>query len=83
MAILWLRRLIRKHTKPIPEGTANIWKQRLSFGYVFLAWNAFGFVAYMMYTGKHDWAAYYGLKNKEELEMTPGKVKIVKSKIKI
>lgn len=75
MAILWLRRFIRRHTKPIPEGTAHIWKQRLSFGYVFLAWNAFGFVVYMMYTGKHDWAAYHGLKSKEELEMTPGKEK--------
>lgn len=62
----WLRRLVRKNTKPIPELEAAKWKRRLSVGYAILAWNAFGFVCYMAFSGKSDWAQYYGFKTEEE-----------------
>ncbi|XP_044744798.1 uncharacterized protein LOC123306742 [Coccinella septempunctata] len=67
----FIRRIIRRHTKPIEEDTAALWKKRLAVGYMLLAWNAFGFVCYQMYQGKLDWAAYHGLKSEEELRMTP------------
>lgn len=70
--IKWLRRLMRRHTTPIPEDRAAFWKQKLSIGYALLAWNAFGMVCYMMYTGKRDWADYYGYKTDEEKSLTPG-----------
>lgn len=38
---------------------------------MFLSWNAFGFVCYMIYSGKADWAK--DSKSKEELSLTPGK----------
>ncbi|XP_075155663.1 uncharacterized protein LOC142229016 [Haematobia irritans] len=62
----WLRRLVRKNTNPIPEVDALRWKRRLSLAYAVLAWNAFGFVCYMAFTGKSDWAHYYGYKTDEE-----------------
>jgi len=65
----WLRRFIRKNTRPVPFATAGMWKQRLSIGYAFLAWNAFGFVMYAIYTGRSDWAKE--LKTPEELAMSP------------
>ncbi|KAJ8935582.1 hypothetical protein NQ314_012724 [Rhamnusium bicolor] len=68
----WLRRLVRRHSSPIPVDTAGQWKLRLSVVYMLVAWNAFGFVGYMMYTGKTDWAKYYGLISEEELNMKPG-----------
>lgn len=67
----WLRRWVRKHTNPIPEDNALIWKKRLSVAYALLAWNAFGFVCYMIYTGRNDWAKYYGYKTEEEAKLTP------------
>ena len=42
--ILWLRRLIRRNTKPIPFRKAVNWKERLSIAYMLVAWNAIGFV---------------------------------------
>lgn len=42
-------------------------KAKLSFLYAFLAWNAFGAVAYFTFTGRKDWPEYYGLKSDEEL----------------
>ncbi|XP_023030365.1 uncharacterized protein [Leptinotarsa decemlineata] len=68
---LWLRRLIRSNTNPIPMDKAATWKKRLSVAYMLLSWNAFGLVAYLCYTGKSDWAKYYGLKSEEELNMSP------------
>lgn len=53
----WLRRMVRRHTNPIPENSARVWKQRLSLGYAFLAWNAFGFIVWQMFKGKNDWAS--------------------------
>ncbi|XP_050332102.1 uncharacterized protein LOC126760486 [Bactrocera neohumeralis] len=67
----WLRRWVRRHTNPIPEDSAQLWKRRLSIGYALLAWNAFGFVCYMVYTGRNDWAKYYGYKSEEEAKLTP------------
>ncbi|XP_005177330.1 uncharacterized protein LOC101901345 [Musca domestica] len=64
----WLRRLVRQNTKPIPELEAALWKRRLSVVYALLAWNAFGFVCYMAFSGKSDWAHYHGLKSDEEKE---------------
>lgn len=66
----WLRRFIRSRTQPIPEPKAASWKKKLSVAYMLLAWNAFGFVCYMMYTGRADWAKYYGYETSEE---PPGK----------
>lgn len=69
----WLRNFVRRNTNPLPMGIAHTWKQRLSIGYALLAWNAFGFVLYAVFTGKSDWAKSAGLKDQEELRMTPGK----------
>lgn len=68
----WLRRLIRKKTTPIPVERAALWEKRLSMVYMLLTWNAFGLVCYMIYTGKADWAKYYGVKSEEEANMSPG-----------
>lgn len=67
----WLRRFVRRNTNPIPQTTAELWKRRLSFGYVLLAWQAFGVVCYSVYKGKVDWAKYHGLKSDEELSLSP------------
>lgn len=69
----WLRKLVRRNTKPIEYGSALAWRDRLSIGYAILAWNAFGMVCYMVYTGRNDWAKHHGLKSEEELSMSPGK----------
>lgn len=68
----WLRMFIRKHTNPIEADSAIVWKRRLSIVYAITAWNAFGFVAYMIYSGKADWAHYHGLKSDAEMQLTPG-----------
>ncbi|KAM8721133.1 hypothetical protein ACLKA7_007067 [Drosophila subpalustris] len=67
----WLRRFVRRHTHPIPEHRADLWKRRLSIGYAILAWQAFGLVCYMVYTGRNDYAKYYGYKSEEELALSP------------
>ncbi|KAH8416828.1 hypothetical protein KR222_006452 [Zaprionus bogoriensis] len=67
----WLRRFVRRHTNPIPEQRAELWKRRLSIGYAILAWQAFGLVCYMVYTGRNDWAKYYGYKTDEDLALSP------------
>lgn len=69
----WLRKLVRRHTTPLPMSTAQLWKQRLSIAYAVLAWNAFGFVLYACFTGRADWAKAAGLKSQEEINMSPGK----------
>ncbi|KAF5292830.1 hypothetical protein FQA39_LY13875 [Lamprigera yunnana] len=67
----WLRRLIRKHTKPIAPFQAALWKQRVSIAYALFAWTAFGYVIYNVVNGKSDWGKYYNLKSEEELLQTP------------
>lgn len=67
----WLRRFVRRHTSPIPFNSAEQWKKRLSLGYAFFAWNAFGFVCYQVYHGRADWAKSAGLKSQEEIDMPP------------
>ncbi|EDV91925.1 uncharacterized protein LOC6566105 [Drosophila grimshawi] len=67
----WLRRFVRRNTSPIPEHRADLWKRRLSIGYAILAWQAFGLVCYMVYTGRNDWAKYYGYKTEDELSLSP------------
>lgn len=71
--LLWLKRLIRRNTKPIAPVTAETWKRRLAVAYAIFAWNAFGVVVFLICTGKGDWAKYFGLKSNNELELTPGK----------
>lgn len=66
----WLRKLVRKNTNPIEYSRAISWRDRLSIGYALVAWNAFGVVCYMVYTGRSDWAQYHGLKTEEEQKMT-------------
>ncbi|XP_055682813.1 uncharacterized protein LOC129789786 [Lutzomyia longipalpis] len=62
----WLRRFVRRNTRPIPLNTAETWRNRLSLGYMFLAWNAFGFVCYAIYNGKLDWAKSHGIKDEHD-----------------
>lgn len=62
----WLRRLVRRHTNQIPEERAASMKQKLSFLYMFLAWNAFGMVAYAAYKGKSNWAVHHGLESESD-----------------
>lgn len=59
MAFKWLRRFVRKNTRPIPYTTAETYKSRLSIAYAFIAWNAFGFVLYQVFKGKADWASKF------------------------
>jgi hypothetical protein len=73
MYFRWLRKLIRRHTNPIPGDRAESVRNKLSLAYVLLAWNAFGFVCYVIYTGRGDWARYYGHKSEAEASMPPGK----------
>lgn len=68
----WLRRFVRRHTSPIPFNRAELWKRRLSLAYMFISWQAFGLVLYLVYTGRGDWAKYHGLKSEEEAKMTAG-----------
>lgn len=63
---------MRRNTKPIPAASAATWKKRLAITYAVLAWNSFALVMYLVFKGKGDWAQHFGLKSKEELEMTPG-----------
>lgn len=67
----WLRQLIRRNTKPITENQAGVWKKRLALGYALIAWNAFGIVCYLIYTGKGGWMTQ---KQEEEANMTPGNI---------
>lgn len=69
----WLRNFVRRNTNPVPMNTAKKWKQRLSIGYAILAWNAFGFVLYAVFTGRADWAKAAGLKSEAEANLPPGK----------
>lgn len=73
----WWHRFVRRRTKPIPVDQAILWKRRLSIAYGLLAWNAFGILVYMVYTGKGDWAHYYGIKTDEEKAIPPGKLLII------
>ncbi|EAA10573.3 AGAP004627-PA [Anopheles gambiae str. PEST] len=65
----WLRRWIRRRTNPIALDRAHLWKSRLSLFYAVVAWNAFGGVCYMIYTGRNDWAKFYGYKTDEEAQL--------------
>ncbi|XP_064119673.1 uncharacterized protein LOC135224534 [Macrobrachium nipponense] len=47
-----IRRLIRRRTRHIPERDALTTRKNLSYAYAFLAWNVFGYVAYLCYTGR-------------------------------
>lgn len=68
--LLWLRRFVRRHTRPMPLDTAARNKQRLSILYMFFAWNAVGFIAYSALTkGKTNWAVFHKL---EEEQDSPG-----------
>lgn len=70
----WLRRQVRKHTRPIPFNTAEVWKRRLSLAYAIIAWQSFGLVCYLFYTGRSDWAKTLNLKSEEESMLSPGNV---------
>lgn len=74
----WLRRVVRRNTRPIQYNKAIYWKEKLSIVYMLVAWNAFGFVCYMIYTGKKDWAQFHGIKSEEDLKLSPGKNKYLK-----
>lgn len=69
----WLRKLVRKNTRPIEFTRALQWRDRLSIAYALLAWNAFGLVCYMVYSGRKDWAQTHGLKSGEEQHLSPCK----------
>jgi len=57
----WVRRWVRRSSKPIPLPVADQWKRRLSIAYGILAWNALAVVFYSCYQGKRDWATFHGL----------------------
>ena len=76
--IKWLRRLVRKYTRPIAQDRASTMKSKLSLVYMLFAWNAFGLVCYMLYTGRKDWAHFYGFKSDEELAIPPGKLVLLR-----
>ncbi|XP_017779646.1 PREDICTED: uncharacterized protein LOC108564952 [Nicrophorus vespilloides] len=61
----WLYKIVRRHSKPIPENRAQVWKSRLSIMYMVLAWNAFGVICYTFYKGRGDWAKHHGVSNSE------------------
>uniref|UniRef100_A0A1Q3FIA3 Uncharacterized protein n=1 Tax=Culex tarsalis TaxID=7177 RepID=A0A1Q3FIA3_CULTA len=65
----WLRRWVRRRMNPLPIDRAAMWKGRLSIFYSIVAWNALGWVGYMVYTGRNDWAKYYGYKTDEEAQL--------------
>ncbi|XP_053670268.1 uncharacterized protein LOC128720614 [Anopheles nili] len=65
----WLRKWIRRRMNPMSLDQAHSWKRRLSLFYAIVAWNAFGGVCYMIYTGRNDWAKFYGLKSDEEAQL--------------
>lgn len=44
----WLRRMLRRHTTPIPYRKATRWRDRMSIAYLLVCWNLFG------YLGKFD-----------------------------
>lgn len=68
----WLRKLVRRNMRPIEYTHALAWRDRLSIAYAVVAWNAFGMVCYMVYTGRNDWAKFHGLKTAEDDLMSPG-----------
>lgn len=70
----WLRNVVRKNSNPIEYAKAIFWKEKLSIGYMLVAWNAFGLVCYMVYSGRADWAKYYGVKSEEDMRLSPGKI---------
>lgn len=74
----WLRKFIRKNTNHMEYPFAHLWKRRLSVAYAIIAWNAFGLVCYMIYTGRNDWAKYYGVKNDDDSHLSPGKINKIK-----
>lgn len=61
----WLRRIVRRKTNPIPHDIARSNQRKLSYVYVFFAWNAFGLVLYQVFKGKASWADYHGLPREE------------------
>lgn len=46
--------------------------------YGFVAWNAFGYICYLYYKGKGDWAKTHGLKTAAD-EMVPQSVQFAKA----
>uniref|UniRef100_A0A6M2DEC7 Uncharacterized protein n=1 Tax=Xenopsylla cheopis TaxID=163159 RepID=A0A6M2DEC7_XENCH len=70
----WLRRMVRRHTNPIEEERAIKWQRRLSLTYMIVATNAFIACTYMCFTGRADWADYYGFKSPEDKEIPSGVV---------
>ncbi|XP_068241846.1 uncharacterized protein [Palaemon carinicauda] len=48
----FLRRFVRRRTKYIPEEDALSTKRNLSLAYAFIAWNVFGYIAYLGMTGR-------------------------------
>lgn len=66
MPLRWLRRLVRRNTRPIAQHDAHIWRKRLSLAYAFFAWNALAVVGLAVYNGRRDWAKYHGLPAEEK-----------------
>lgn len=48
----FIRRFIRRKTARMPEAKALEIKEKLSIAYAFVAWNLFGYMAYMVYSGR-------------------------------
>ncbi|CAG7834465.1 unnamed protein product [Allacma fusca] len=67
----FLRRLVRRHMKPVEERKAWTWKERLSMVYALAAWNAGGFVVYQIFTGNKHWPTTAGITRPEDDSIAP------------
>ncbi|ODM97859.1 hypothetical protein Ocin01_08827 [Orchesella cincta] len=65
----FIRRWIRRRMHPMAEEKALSKKQKLSYLYIFFAWNAFAAVIYQLSKGNKYWSVTHGLVTKEEMEM--------------
>lgn len=70
--IRWIRRLLRRNLPELPQDVAEKWYRRLSFLYLFSAWNAFGFTIYKFRGGKLDYSSLAGLLTEEEAKKSKG-----------
>ncbi|XP_012285303.1 uncharacterized protein LOC105702368 [Orussus abietinus] len=48
----WLRRWMRRNTRPITKENAEYWKGKLSIVYAICAWHIFGFTIYGLINSK-------------------------------
>ncbi|CAL8099432.1 unnamed protein product [Orchesella dallaii] len=65
----FIRRWIRRRMHPMAEESALSTKQKLSYAYIFFAWNAFALVIWQLSKGNKYWPVTQGLAKKEDFEL--------------